>query len=75
MIEFDNVSLMINNTRIIEDVSFRVKKGEFVFLVGPSGAGKSSILRLIHCNIFPTLGNVIVRDEDTKKIPNARSRS
>jgi cell division transport system ATP-binding protein len=72
MIEFDNVSLMINNTRIIEDVSFRVKKGEFVFLVGPSGAGKSSILRLIHCNIFPTLGNVIVRDEDTKKIPKRK---
>ncbi|MFC1552120.1 cell division ATP-binding protein FtsE [Candidatus Latescibacterota bacterium] len=72
MIEFDNVSLMINNTRIIEDVSFNVKKGEFVFLVGPSGAGKSSILRLIHCNLFPTLGTVIVRDEDTKKIPKRK---
>ena len=72
MIEFENVSLMINNIRIIEDVSFNVKKGEFVFMVGPSGAGKSSILRLIHCNLFPTLGNVIVRNEDTKKIPKRK---
>lgn len=72
MIEFDNVSLMINNTRIIEDVSFKVNKGDFVFLVGPSGAGKSSILNLIHCYLYPTLGSVIVRNEDTKKIPNSR---
>ncbi|MFC1490151.1 cell division ATP-binding protein FtsE [Candidatus Latescibacterota bacterium] len=68
MIEFDNVSLMMNNTRIIEDVSFKVKKGDFAFLVGTSGAGKSSILRLIHCDLFPTMGTVIVRGEDTKKI-------
>ena len=72
MIEFDNVSLMINNTRIIEDVNFDVRKGEFVFLVGPSGAGKSSILRLIHCDLFPTLGNVIVQGENTKKVPKRK---
>ncbi len=72
MIEFDNVSLMIHKTRIIEEVSFAVKKGEFVYLVGPSGAGKSSILRLIHCDLFPTLGNVIVQGDNTKNIPKRK---
>jgi cell division transport system ATP-binding protein len=72
MIEFENVSLMINNTRIIEDVDFAVKKGEFVFISGPSGAGKSSILRLIHCDLFPTLGNVIVQGENTKNVPKRK---
>ena len=72
MIQFNNVSLMLHNTRIIEDVSFQVKKGEFVFLIGPSGAGKSSILKLIHFYLFPTLGKVIVQGEDTKKVSSRK---
>jgi len=68
MIQFNNVSLMLHNTKIIEDVSFQVKKGGFVFLIGPSGAGKSSILKLIHFYLLPTLGSVIVQGEDTRKV-------
>ena len=68
MIKLDNVSLMLHHTRILENVSFKVEKGEFVLLIGPSGAGKSSILRLIHFNLFPTMGSVIVQGEDTRKV-------
>lgn len=68
MIKLFDVSLILNNIKIIEDVSFQVEKGEFVFLLGPSGAGKSSILKLIHFYLFPTLGNVIVQGENTKKV-------
>ncbi len=72
MIQFNDVSLMLHNTRIIEDVSFQVKKGEFVFLIGTSGAGKSSILKLINFYLFPTLGRVIVQGEDTKKVSSRK---
>ena len=72
MIILDEVSLILNNTKIIEDISFQVEKGEFVFLLGPSGAGKSSILKLIHFDLFPTLGNVIVQGEDTQKVPKKK---
>ncbi len=68
MIKLDNVSLMLHHTRILENVSFKVEKGEFVLLIGPSGAGKSSILRLIHFNLFPTMGSVVVQGEDTRKV-------
>ncbi len=68
MIKLIDVSLILNNTKIVEDVSFQVEKGEFVFLLGPSGAGKSSILKLIHFYLFPTLGSVFVQGEDTKKV-------
>lgn len=69
MIKLDDVSLVLNNTKILEEVTFEVKKGDFVFLLGPSGAGKSSILKLIHFDIYPTVGRIYVQGEDTRKIP------
>jgi cell division transport system ATP-binding protein len=44
----------------VRDVSFHVRKGEFVFLSGPSGAGKTTILRLAHMQLMPTRGEVRV---------------
>ena len=42
-----HAGLSYGDFKALDDVSFRVDNGEFVFLVGPSGAGKSSVLRLI----------------------------
>jgi cell division transport system ATP-binding protein len=44
----------------LRDVSFHVRKGEFVFLTGHSGSGKSTTLRLIHMAEYPTRGEVLV---------------
>lgn len=55
-----HASLHYGEFRALEDVSFRVDNGEFVFLVGPSGAGKSSVLRLILMDEMPTEGQVVV---------------
>ena len=46
--------------RPLSNVTFRVAKGEFVFLTGPSGAGKSTILKLIYMEERPTSGEVRV---------------
>lgn len=72
MIRLDSVSLVLNQTRVLEDISFHIGKGEFVFLTGPSGAGKSSILKLIHFDLPPTGGTVTVHDLDTRRIPRSR---
>jgi cell division transport system ATP-binding protein len=42
----------------LNDVTFRVNKGEFAFLTGPSGAGKSTILRLVLMEDAATSGEV-----------------
>lgn len=45
-LEFKNVSFSYKDEKVLDNISFCVKKGEMVALVGPSGGGKSTIARL-----------------------------
>lgn len=61
MIEFKNVTVVYDKDIIgLDDVSFKINDGEFVFLVGKTGAGKSSAIKLLTGEIRPTSGDVIV---------------
>lgn len=68
IIELRNVSknfrLSHGEVKILDSISFRAKKGEFVAIVGPSGSGKTTILRLINGLIRPTSGQVMFRNEE-----------
>ncbi|MFQ5693443.1 MAG: ABC transporter ATP-binding protein, partial [Nitrospinota bacterium] len=50
----------------LEDVSFRVDRGEFVSLVGPSGCGKSTLLLLISGILPPSTGEIFIEGERLK---------
>lgn len=68
MIEFYNVHTKIDNSLILNDVTFRILKGDFTYLIGPSGAGKSTILRHIYMDIFPVEGMIVVESFNSAKI-------
>ena len=78
MIQFENVTKIYDNGfHAINDISFTIEKGEFVFLVGSSAAGKSTIIKLIMKEEDATSGNILINDIDVcdlkrKEVPYFR---
>jgi cell division transport system ATP-binding protein len=60
MIRFEDVTAKRSDTKGIYNVSFHVKKGQFVYLMGPTGAGKSTIIKVIQKSINIESGSVYI---------------
>src|SRR3712207_2011798 len=58
MLVVDKVSHGFGSRTILEDVSFRIRKGEHIALVGPNGEGKSSFLNIITMKLVPDAGDI-----------------
>jgi cell division transport system ATP-binding protein len=73
MIVFENVT-KVYEPRVValEDASFVIEKGEFVFLVGPSGSGKSTMVRLLLKELEPTSGRIVVGGRDLGRLRRSK---
>ncbi|RLA63172.1 MAG: phosphonate ABC transporter ATP-binding protein [Epsilonproteobacteria bacterium] len=63
-----------NGTHALKDISFEVKKGEFLIIIGLSGSGKSTLLRCLNRLIDPTSGSIIFEDEEISTLKGAALR-
>jgi len=71
MIEFKNVTKVLGDRKVIDDVSFNIKCGEIFIIMGCSGSGKSTILRLMTGMLKPDKGSIYIKGKDITKISNS----
>ena len=75
-IEFNNVVKEYEaGFRVLDDVTFKIENGEFVFLVGPSGAGKSTLVRLLTREEVPNSGEIIFNNINVPEISSKEELS
>jgi ABC-type Mn2+/Zn2+ transport system ATPase subunit len=64
LIEFKNVNLGYGKRKIINNLNFVIKDGDFLGLVGPNGAGKTTLLKAILGILRPVSGEIVFHKED-----------
>src|SRR3990167_6694302 len=57
-IEYKDITKTYGDEKVLDNISFDIEKGEFVFIVGPSGAGKTTLVRLLIREQDPTEGAI-----------------
>lgn len=77
VISFKNVHIEQRKLRVLSDISFSIKQGEFVYLIGKTGSGKSSILKTLIGELRPQGDEASIIGYDllklkTKQIPELR---
>ena len=70
MVRFENVTKSYDdNSPILKNISFQIRRGEMAYVTGPSGAGKTTLLKLISLEEWAEDGAVYVDGEDVEEIP------
>ena len=79
VISFKNVNISQRKLRVLTDISFSIRQGEFVYLIGKTGSGKSSILKTLIGELKPEGNEAMMIGYDllnlkTKQIPEMRKK-
>jgi ABC-2 type transport system ATP-binding protein len=64
VIEVEHVSKIFNGRKAVDDISFKVEKGEVLGFLGPNGAGKTTTMRILTCYMPSTEGTARIAGYD-----------
>ncbi|PCI86522.1 MAG: heme ABC transporter ATP-binding protein [Hyphomicrobiales bacterium] len=78
MLEAQNISLILNNKKLIDNVSLKVAHGELLAIIGPNGAGKTCLIKLLSGDLEASEGRVklfgkALTDYSIKQLAQTRS--
>jgi thiamine transport system ATP-binding protein len=72
VIALEGIEVLLDGSRVLDDVSLEVPEGETLALLGPSGSGKSTLLRVAAGLERPRRGRVLLDDADVTSVPAHR---
>ncbi len=63
LIALNNVSFSYGSVRVLKDVTFFIRKGDFLAIIGPNGAGKTTLIKIILGLLKPSQGEVLILEK------------
>lgn len=64
LLELKQVGYQTATTKIVNNISFTLQRGEFKLITGPSGCGKSTLLKMVASLISPDIGVILFEGRD-----------
>ena len=69
MLNIKDVSVNFGGIKAVDKASMQIETGKITGLIGPNGAGKTTLFNLIAGNIKPTMGKVMLDEQDITSLP------
>ncbi|MCL6518578.1 MAG: heme ABC transporter ATP-binding protein [Armatimonadetes bacterium] len=70
LFKLDRLRISYNSVPVLDDISFKVNRGEFLGIIGPNGSGKSTLLRAMTGILPPAAGSVKLEGKEVSQIPS-----
>ena len=72
IIEIENATIFHHYKTILNNVSLKLNKGDFIYIIGKTGSGKSSLLKTLYSDIQLKMGKIIIDGDEINKIKKSQ---